>query len=257
MHARKRFGQHFLHDPAVIERIVAAIAPLPGEKMVEIGPGRGAMTLPLLQITGELTVVEIDRDLPAILEQLCAGAGRLDIINADALRFDFAALAGGEPLRIAGNLPYNISSPLLFHLLAQSHCLRDMHFMLQQEVVDRLAAGPGSGTYGRLSVSVAVRAEVEKLFSVGPGAFNPPPRVWSAVVRIRPRGELPSAEILASLDTLLVKAFSQRRKTLRNALKGVAGESDFSACGIDPSLRPENISPPQFLALAEAVAGQA
>ena len=181
---RKRFGQHFLHDPQVIARIVAAIHPVPGEQLVEIGPGLGALTRPLLQAARELDVVELDRDLLEPLQTRCAGLGTLRIHQADALAFDFARLRGEGPrLRVAGNLPYNISTPLLFHLLAQSEQIHDLHFMLQQEVVERMAAGPGEDAYGRLSVMLQYRCQVEALFTVGPDAFQPPPRVWSAVVR--------------------------------------------------------------------------
>ena len=188
---RKRFGQHFLHDPQVISRIIAAICPQPGARLVEIGPGLGALTRPLLQAAGELEVVELDRDLLEPLQSRCAGLGTLRIHQADALQFDFAALRGDGPkLRVAGNLPYNISTPLLFHLLDQAEHLHDLHFMLQQEVVKRLAAGPGDDAYGRLSVMVQYRCRVEALFNVGPGAFQPPPKVWSAVVRMVPRETL-------------------------------------------------------------------
>ena len=188
---RKRFGQHFLHDPAVIQRIVAAINPRADDILVEIGPGEGAITLPLLQATGRLHVIELDRDLIEPLQRQAIEAGELTIYNADALRFDFCQLAGSGSLRVVGNLPYNISTPLLFHLLEQSRCISDMHFMLQKEVVDRLAAEPGSGQYGRLSVMVQYRCEVTPLFTIGPGAFRPPPRVESAFVRMRPYRTLP------------------------------------------------------------------
>ncbi|HXG28593.1 MAG TPA: 16S rRNA (adenine(1518)-N(6)/adenine(1519)-N(6))-dimethyltransferase RsmA, partial [Nevskiales bacterium] len=185
---RKRFGQHFLHDPGVIHRILAALAPQPGQTLVEIGPGLGALTVPLLQQAGELHVVELDRDVIPRLEAACAGHGRLIVHAADALRFDFRALAPpGGRLRLVGNLPYNISTPLLFHLLAQADAIADMLFMLQKEVVERMVAQPGEPAYGRLSVSLAAQAAVEALFTVGRGAFRPPPKIESAVVRVVPR----------------------------------------------------------------------
>ncbi|HHO69611.1 MAG TPA: 16S rRNA (adenine(1518)-N(6)/adenine(1519)-N(6))-dimethyltransferase RsmA, partial [Gammaproteobacteria bacterium] len=189
--ARKRFGQNFLHDPAVIQRIVAAVAPAPGQHLVEIGPGQGAITRPLLAACGELDVVELDRDLIEPLARRLADVGTLRIHNADALRFDFCGLAGDAGLRVVGNLPYNISTPLLFHLLAQAGCIEDMHFMLQKEVVARMAAAPGGGDYGRLSVMIQYHCEVTPLFGIGPGAFRPAPKVESAFVRLVPHPRPP------------------------------------------------------------------
>ena len=183
---RKRFGQNFLHDPGVIQRIIQVINPQAGQQLVEIGPGQGAITLPLLKGCHRLHVVELDRDLIEPLRALCADAGELLIHNADALRTDFCDFADGEPLRVVGNLPYNISTPLLFHFLDQARCITDMHFMLQKEVVDRIVAVPGSKTYGRLSVAVQARCHAQSLFTIGPGAFNPPPKVDSAILRITP-----------------------------------------------------------------------
>jgi 16S rRNA (adenine1518-N6/adenine1519-N6)-dimethyltransferase len=255
---RKRFGQHFLHDPLVIARIVAAIQPRESDAIVEIGPGQGAITVPLLQAAGRLQVVELDRDLIDPLREQCRRAGELIIHNADALRFDFCSLTSdAATLRVVGNLPYNISTPLLFHLLSQAHCISDMHFMLQKEVVDRLAATPGSRQYGRLSVMVQYRCRVSRLFTIGPGAFQPPPRVESAFVRLEPYRELPVAiHDEAVLKTLVRQAFAQRRKTLRNALRGILEEEAIRSLGIDPSVRAEMLGLSEFAALANHAASR-
>lgn len=246
--ARKRFGQHFLHDPAVLGRIVDAIDPRPGDNLVEIGPGRGALTEPLLARAGRLAAIEIDRDLTPVLRERFGAA--LDLIEADALRVDYPALTAAGPLRLVGNLPYNISSPLIFKLLASGAGIADMHFMLQREVVARIAAGPGTRDYGRLSVAVAARADAEILFTVGPGAFKPPPRVHSAVVRLRPRPAPFPLRNLAAYDRVVTAAFGQRRKTLRNALAGLLDADAIADAGIDPRLRAERVTPAQFAALA-------
>ncbi len=253
---RKRFGQNFLHDPGVIRGIVAAIHPVTGERVAEIGPGLGALTAPLLEALGELDVVELDRDLIPHLQQQFATSGELRIHNTDALRFDFCSLVPeGETLRVVGNLPYNISTPLIFHLLKQSHCIRDMHFMLQKEVVDRLAAPPGGSDYSRLSVMVQYHCQVERLFSVPPGAFNPPPKVHSAIVRLTPYGEKPfTVRDEACLSRLVTQAFGQRRKTLRNNLKPLLDSATIESLGIDPGRRPETLSLKEFTALADALA---
>ncbi len=249
---RKRFGQHFLRDPGVLQRIVAAIHPQPGERLVEIGPGLGALTAPLLAAVGELDVVELDRDLLEPLRVRCAGSGILRIHHADALTFDFAALRGdGSPLRVTGNLPYNISTPLLFHLLAQAEHLRDLHFLLQQEVVERMAASPGRKAYGRLSVMLQYRCRVEPLFTVGPEAFRPRPKVWSAVVRLVPRETF--AVAIQNEDCfaeIVRRAFAQRRKTLRNSLQGLLEVAQIEAAGINPGARPETLSLEAFAALS-------
>lgn len=254
--ARKRFGQHFLHDPAVIARIVAAIDPRPGQRVVEIGPGLGALSAPLLSRAGRLEVIEIDRDLIPVLEERCAGLGELIVHQCDVLQVDFRALrAEGAPLRVCGNLPYNISTPLLFHLLATGDAIEDMHFMLQNEVVDRMVASPGGKDYGRLTVMLAAACRVEKLFRVGRGAFHPPPRVESAIVRLVPLGQPPFA--LADrqrFGRIVSAAFSARRKTLRNALRALVDEAGFEAAGIDAGRRPETLSPAEFAALADAAA---
>lgn len=251
MPVRKRFGQHFLHDPGVIRRIVDAVAPAPGERIVEVGPGRGALTWSLLERAGTLDVVEIDRDLAKVLTG-DSRASRLHVHIENVLDTDFVALRGaGPPLRVVGNLPYNISTPLMFRLLQQRAAIGDMYFMLQKEVVDRMAAPPGGKEYGRLTVMIAAYAEVEALFDVGPGAFTPRPKVWSAIVRLRPtpgpRFEIGSD---AALRTVVTAAFSHRRKTLRNGLKTLLSAVDMQDCGVDPQLRPETLTPAQFGRLA-------
>ena len=254
---RKRFGQNFLHDPAVIGKIVQAINPQPGDRLVEIGPGQGAITLPLLTAAGRLQVVELDRDLLAPLADKCREAGELAIHSADALTFDFCKLAAGEPLRVVGNLPYNISTPLLFHLLDQHGCIRDMHFMLQKEVVQRMAAQPGGRDWGRLSVMLQYRCRVSALFTIGPGAFKPPPKVESAFVRLEPYDK-PIVDVNDEklFSELVRQAFSQRRKTLRNTLRGLLDANEITAAGIDPSARAETLRLEEFAALANRVAGR-
>lgn len=252
---RKRFGQHFLHDPWVLSRIVDAIAPQAGDALVEIGPGEGALTRPLLARIPSLTAVEIDRDLAAALVAEFPPE-RLQVIVADALDYDFSALPTG--LRVVGNLPYNVSTPLLFHLAAFADRVRDMHFMLQLEVVDRMAASHSTPAYGRLSVMLQRRFRIQRLFKVAPGAFRPPPKVESAVVRLTP---LPAAEVVP-LDerlfgTVVTRAFGARRKTLRNALSSLIDAEGLSALGIDPGLRPENVSPADYIRIAIDIAGRA
>ena len=252
--ARKRFGQNFLHDPGVIRRIVQAIDPQPGDHLVEIGPGQAALTLPLLQACGEMDAIEIDRDLAPLVAERCAPHGTLHLHQADALRFDFAALRrDARPLRVVGNLPYNISTPLLFHLLDFREHIRDMHFMLQKEVVERMAAPPGNRTYGRLSVMLQAWCRVQRLFDIGPGAFRPAPKVDSSIVRLEP---LPD-EVVGIADPerfakLVRAAFGQRRKTLRNNLKGLLDAERIAALGIDPGARPETLSVEDFKRLAGA-----
>jgi 16S rRNA (adenine1518-N6/adenine1519-N6)-dimethyltransferase len=237
---RKRFGQHFLHDPAIVRHIVEAIAPAADDFIVEIGPGQGVLTRPLAERAARLEVIEIDRDLAAAL-----AAERFKVHVADALEFDFGALPQGA--RIVGNLPYNISTPLLFHIARHAGRLRDLHFMLQREVVERMVAAPSTKAYGRLSVMLQARFRMQMLFRVAAGAFRPPPKVESAVVRLVP--------LAAPLDLgaerfadVVRRAFSARRKTLRNAL-GLAAE-DLAALGIDSRLRPENLSPQDFVRVA-------
>ncbi len=257
---RKRFGQNFLHDLGVIRRIVDSIHPRPGEHLVEIGPGQGALTRPLLEACGRLDVVELDRDLIAPLQQQLADTGELHVHQADALRFDFCALCekqGAEDtsrLRVVGNLPYNISTPLLFHLMQQASCIEDMHFMLQKEVVQRIVAAPGNKNYGRLTVMLAYYCESEMLFSVGSGAFFPAPKVDSAIVRLRPHPQPPvEVQDPALLAQLVAQAFSQRRKTLRNNLKGWLSADTITALDIDPGIRAERLSLAQFACLTNAL----
>ncbi len=252
MPVRKRFGQHFLHDPNVIRRIVDAVAPSAGERIVEVGPGRGALTWALLERAGRLEAIEIDRDLAQMLQADPRARNGLSVRVENVLDTDFIGLRGtGGPLRVVGNLPYNISTPLLFRLLNQRAALSDMYFMLQKEVVDRMAAQPGGKDYGRLTVMLAAVAEVEALFDVGPGAFQPRPKVWSAIVHVRPTAS-PRFDIGRDgvLRTLVTAAFSHRRKTLRNSLKGLLAPQDIESCGIDPQLRPETLAPAQFGLLA-------
>ncbi|HIP69265.1 MAG TPA: 16S rRNA (adenine(1518)-N(6)/adenine(1519)-N(6))-dimethyltransferase RsmA [Chromatiales bacterium] len=247
--ARKRFGQHFLHDNHVLENIVTAINPQAEDNMVEIGPGKGALTFPLAEHLNQLTVIELDRDL---ISQLEATGENLVIHNADALKFDFNSLAD-EPhsLRVAGNLPYNISTPLIFHLLEQVEIIKDMHFLLQKEVVNRLAATPGGKDFGRLSIMVQYFCKVEKLFTVSPGSFSPPPKVDSAVVRLTPWEELPAkAKNYSQFSRIVQQAFSQRRKTLRRSLKNLIDEKQFMDAGIGSGLRPEQISVADFVYLS-------
>ncbi len=254
--ARKRFGQHFLHDPAVIARIVASVADVgAAQRIVEIGPGRGAITQGLLDATaGILDVIEIDRDLAALLRSRFAGEPRFVLHVADALEFDFGALARerGGKLRIVGNLPYNVSTPLLFHLLQSAPYIQDMHVMLQREVVKRLAASPGNSDYGRLTIMLAPWVRVETLFDVGPGAFQPPPAVWSTVVRLEVRGA-PAFEPSPRFAAVVSAAFSHRRKTLRNALRDLVPVENIVACGIDPGTRPETLAPRAFNDLARSI----
>ena len=251
---RKRFGQNFLHDTGVIRRIIASIAPKPGDRLVEIGPGQGAITRELLSAVGRLDAVELDRDLIKPLASLCSPLGELRIHNADALKFDFCTLADVEnTLRIVGNLPYNISTPILFHLLDQAPCVKDMHFMLQREVVERMAAEPGSKTYGRLSVMLQARCEVIPLFDIGPGAFTPAPKVDSAFVRLTPhRTAVYQIDDYPLFQRLVTAAFSQRRKTLRNALRNLMTEAEIMAAGQVPGIRAEQLSVAEFAALANA-----
>lgn len=246
---RKRFGQNFLQDESVIGRIVASLLPKPDDNVIEIGPGLGALTKPLLSLLDALTAVEIDTSLYPHLEKL-AKDKTLHLVKQDALQVDFAAF--GSNLRLIGNLPYNISTPLLFHVLQYQATVRDMHFMLQKEVVERLAAEPGNGDYGRLSVMVQYHAEVNYLFDVPPEAFYPAPKVMSAVVRIEPYHKKPIVcKSEKALQALVTQAFSMRRKTLANTLKPMLSREQIMRLEIDPGLRPEQLSIAQFVALAD------
>lgn len=253
--ARKRFGQNFLSDPNIIRKIVGAIAPEAGQHLVEIGPGLGALTVPLLEACGHLHVVEIDRDLIARLKENHS-AESLTIHEGDALRFDFACLP--EPLRVVGNLPYNISTPLLFHLSTFAGRVQDMTFMLQKEVVQRMVAEPGSEEYGRLSVMLQYRFEMARLFDVPPGAFRPAPKVTSAIVYMRPR---PVAALTCTDNALFARivaaAFGQRRKTLRNTLREWLTEADFAVLGIDPQARGETLGVGDYVNMTDFVARRA
>ncbi|QXP84594.1 16S rRNA (adenine(1518)-N(6)/adenine(1519)-N(6))-dimethyltransferase RsmA [Methylococcus sp. ANG] len=247
---RKRFGQNFLRDPGVIREIVAAIGPGPSDRLVEIGPGEGVLTRELLQSGAYLDVIELDRDLVAALKQRFAGAERLRIHEGDALKFDLRTIARDARLRVVGNLPYNISTPLMFRLFDQLDAIEDMHFMLQKEVVDRLCAGPGDGNYGRLSVMAALYCEAQHLFDVGPECFYPRPKVVSAVVRLVPHAGPPDADRVKRVSAVVAAAFGQRRKTLRNALKGLLDETAMARAGIDPGARAEELSLDDYVGLS-------
>ncbi len=252
---KKSFGQHFLHEKRYIERIVSAVSPRESDFVVEIGPGEGALTLPLLTVARRLTAIELDTDLIPGLQARAASVGELEIVQADVLTVDFSELArqrGVDRLRLVGNLPYYISSPILFHCVEHAAAIRDMHFMLQKEVVDRMAAEPGSKVYGRLSVMLQLACRVEPLFTVPPGAFRPPPQVDSAVVRLQP---LPAEQRHDAdperLHAIVKAAFGQRRKTLSNALKQLLDSDAIRAAGIDPKARAETLAPGDFVRLAK------
>ncbi|KKO44890.1 ribosomal RNA small subunit methyltransferase A [Arsukibacterium ikkense] len=256
--ARKRFGQNFLHDPHVIGRIVKAIAPKPSDILVEIGPGLGALTEPVADAAGHLIVVELDRDLAGRLQQHPTLADKLTVYQADAMKFDFAALLKpGQKLKIFGNLPYNISTPLLFHLFEFADHINNMHFMLQKEVVQRMTASHGSKTFGRLSVMTQYYCEAIPVVEVGPGAFKPAPKVDSAVVRLIPYLIADRAKVdPAVLNRVCLEAFNQRRKTLRNGFSNFATAEQISALGIDPSIRPEQLPVSGFVKVAQWLAEQ-
>lgn len=252
---RKRFGQHFLTSSDAIGQIVSAVAPQEGETIVEIGPGQAAITAPLAESATILHAIEFDRDLIAKLRRQFQERANVVIHEADALRFDYSTL--GDKLRIVGNLPYNISTPLLFHLLNFRNIVTDMHFMLQKEVVDRMSATPGIKDYGRLTIMLGCQLEVVPLFDVPPESFSPPPKVMSSVVRMRPfpddRFDILDTQVL---ERIVRQAFSRRRKTLRNALQGLAGEADIEAAGIEPGKRPEQIPVEGWISLANFLAGR-
>jgi 16S rRNA (adenine1518-N6/adenine1519-N6)-dimethyltransferase len=253
--ARKRFGQNFLADPSVVRRIAEAVNPMPGERIVEIGPGLGALTRALLARVDQLIAIEIDRDLAARLRTEHSPQ-RLVLHEADALGFDFRTL--GDDLRVVGNLPYNISSPLLFALLEAAAVIRDIHVMLQREVVDRMTAPPGGRQYGRLTVMLGYRFAVERLFVVAAGAFRPRPQVESAFARLVPHAALPWPAVNEPrFRRLVAQAFTQRRKTLRNALSSLVAEPIMRSAGIDPQARPETLSVAQYVALANRLEEEA
>jgi 16S rRNA (adenine1518-N6/adenine1519-N6)-dimethyltransferase len=253
--ARKRFGQNFLHDQGVIHSIARTINATAKQHVVEIGPGQGALTADILAGGCRLDAIELDRDLIPILQQRFANQPNFSLQQGDALTFDFASLASdGEKLRVVGNLPYNISTPLIFRLLDQHQLIADMHFMLQLEVVNRLAATPGSKNYGRLSVMTQYYCEVQSLFEVPPEAFDPIPKVQSAIVRLAPHKQLPHpAEDVETLRTVLRTVFNMRRKTLRNSLKNLLNADQISALDIDPGARPETLTLQQFVTISNCV----
>jgi 16S rRNA (adenine1518-N6/adenine1519-N6)-dimethyltransferase len=252
---RKRFGQHFLCDQDIVHRIVGALAPKPDEHLIEIGPGQGALTLPVLKRTKQLEVIELDRDLIPQLEERTAHVGRLHIYATDALQFDFASVKkDARLLRIFGNLPYNISTPLIFHLISFSPVIEDMVFMLQKEVAERLAAEADTDAYGRLSVMVQYHWQTELLFDVPPTAFYPPPQVDSSIIRLIPYRELPCpAKDYAIFESIVKEAFGQRRKTLRNSLKKLVSDEVWARVKIDPHKRAENLTMQEFVSIANEV----
>jgi 16S rRNA (adenine1518-N6/adenine1519-N6)-dimethyltransferase len=250
---RKRFGQNFLNDAGVVAHLLDAIRPQAGDQFIEIGPGLGALTIPLLRRLEHLDVIEIDRDLVADL-RAGPGADQLTIHEANALEIDFSQL--GRNLRVVGNLPYNISTPLLFHVTGYADIVRDAHFMLQREVVERMSARPGTPAYGRLSVMLQYRWSIDSLFDVPPSAFRPSPKVWSSVVRLIPHRILPHvAHDERLLAEVVMRAFGQRRKTLRNTLGDVLPPSGFEQLGIDPVVRGETLGVADFVRIANLIAG--
>ena len=256
--ARKYFGQHFLHDRNIIENILAAIAPKPDQFFVEIGPGRGALTVPLLQRCAKIDVIEIDNDLAEKMKVELEDP-RLTVHQGDALKFSFETLkTSNSRMRLVGNLPYNISSPLLFHILNSGDLFDDVHVMLQKEVVARMAATPGNKIYGRLTVALAARCNVEPLFNIKPGSFTPPPRVDSTFVRLTPNAaQRARIDNEIAFDRIIRQAFNMRRKRLANALRGLVTEAQISALGIDPNVRAEQLHVDSFIALGNLHAGAA
>jgi len=256
--ARKRFGQNFLINTAIIRQIVRAIGPTASDNIVEIGPGQGAITAPLLEHNPAINVIELDRDLVPVLLAQFVKYKDFKIHQADALSFDFGSLLRNEEdqLRVVGNLPYNISTPLIFHLLSARHQIRDMHFMLQKEVVLRLTAGPGDKNYGRLGIMAQYHCDVENMFDVPPDSFHPAPKVDSAIVRLCPHRELPIAALnYGNFERLVRTAFQQRRKTLRNGLKSLVSDEQAAKAGLDLSLRAENLSVQEYVKISNAVWG--
>ena len=254
--AKKRFGQNFLNNDSVISRIVDAINPEPGENLVEIGPGLGALTEPVVERAGNLSVVELDRDLAHRLRHHPFLAQHLTIHEIDALKFDFASLSSEEnPLRIFGNLPYNISTPLIFHLLTFKDKVKDMHFMLQKEVVERMAAGENCKAYGRLSIMTQYQCQVIPVMEIGPESFTPPPKVDSAIVRLIPHKTIENpVKDIKYLNQVCLTAFNQRRKTIRNSFKKLISVEELTSLNIDPSLRPENLAVSEYIKLANYIA---
>ncbi len=248
--ARKRFGQHFLHDTQVLARILSAFNPTANQDIIEIGPGTGVLTSQLLQVVPKITAIEIDRNLVSILRDRFDSA-RLTLIEADVLSVDISQLAESEnSLRLIGNLPYNISTPLIFHLLDHINSIVDMMFMVQKEVAQRLAAPPGNKSYGRLSVMTRIDLDCKTLFDVAPESFTPPPKVWSSIIHLRPKNKPLLISDRKQMSDLVALAFRQRRKTIKNALKPTVGPQILEAVGIEPSLRPERITPEQYANLS-------
>ena len=249
--ARKRFGQNFLTDSSVVSRIVNTIAPMADQLILEIGPGQAALTWPLADSGAELVLLEIDRDLASRLTTQFAARDNVRVCTGDALKMDFAELTGGRAFRLVGNLPYNISTPLLFHVLQWGTLIDDMHFMLQKEVVNRMAASPGGKTWGRLSLMCQYHCAVTPLFDVPPSAFSPAPKVESAIVRLVPHPRPPvQIEDFRSFEKVVGQAFSQRRKTLRNSLRSMIDAADMESAGIDPGARPETLGLAEFALLS-------
>ncbi|HVV69714.1 MAG TPA: 16S rRNA (adenine(1518)-N(6)/adenine(1519)-N(6))-dimethyltransferase RsmA [Gammaproteobacteria bacterium] len=256
-HPKKHLGQHFLHDREVIAQLIAAIAPKPYEHLIEIGPGQGALTEALLPVVKAMDAIELDRDLILPLTAACKQLGKLTIHPMDVLKFDFSQLTTKEhSLRIVGNLPYQISTPLLFHLIQHISLIKDLHFMLQKEVVNRLAAPAGIKAYGRLSVMVQYHFTVEALFDVGPQAFYPPPAVNSAVVRLIPKIPSPIANNYQLFADIVREAFNHRRKTLHNCLRGFVTSEQLQSLGIDPNIRPERLAVAEFVRISNAITTQ-
>jgi 16S rRNA (adenine1518-N6/adenine1519-N6)-dimethyltransferase len=253
--ARKRFGQNFLHDHGIINRIARGINAQADDHLVEIGPGQGALTEYMLAPGCRVDAIELDRDLVPILERKFGAMENFHLHQGDALAFDFESLKQDRQLRVVGNLPYNISTPLIFHLLSYQSLIRDMHFMLQLEVVERMAAQPNGKNYGRLGIMCQYYCQVDMLFEVPPEAFDPRPKVQSAIVRLTPHQTLPHpAKDVSKLDLVLRTAFNMRRKTLRNSLKGFFKPEQLEALGIDPAARPETLDLATFVTLANALA---
>lgn len=256
--ARKRFGQNFLSDPGVIHRIIQSINPKPGQRLIEIGPGLGALTCPVLELVGEMDVIELDRDIVPKLQLNCGldavQNNKLRIHNVDVLNFNFSELDYKEPLRIIGNLPYNISTPIIFHLVEYSEIIQDMYFMLQKEVVQRLAAKPDTSNYSRLSVMAQYYFQVDALFLVPPESFQPIPKVHSAIVRLVPHKEKPiQVGDDKAFAKLITQAFSQRRKTLRNVLRDICTAQQLESINIDPSARAQSLNLQQFAAIFKLI----
>lgn len=252
--ARKRFGQHFLHDQNIIQKLINAIHPQPGESLVEIGPGQGALTFPLLKACAELTAIELDRDLISFLQEKSQAYGTLNLINMDVLKIELSSLPLKPPLRVVGNLPYNISTPLMFHLLQSSSLIRDMHFMLQKEVAERIIAMPNSKHYGRLSVMMRYYCKSQLLFDVAPSCFSPPPKVESSIIRLLPHSQ-PAVKVSNKplFDSVVQDAFNQRRKTIGNSLKKSITRDAISHLGIDPNARAENLTLDEFALISESI----